>query len=93
MNTWKAGQRVVCNRPQNSLVGCFIRSAEGDSIVIFCPRHNTIICGQRKNLEKLGWRLEISRKITEYDLNRTENGEWEMGESGDREEGDEWVMG
>ncbi|MCL6434210.1 MAG: hypothetical protein K6T90_08315 [Leptolyngbyaceae cyanobacterium HOT.MB2.61] len=57
MKNWKVGQRVVCDRPSKQSVGCFVRAIDSDSVVIFCPEQNTVICGQRSNLEKLGWRV------------------------------------
>lgn len=56
--TWKVGQRVVCERPNHHLNDCVVRAIEGDSVIIFCRKINTVICGQQKNLEKLGWRVE-----------------------------------
>lgn len=56
MKSWKVGQRVVCDRQNRVLTECFVRSIDADSVVIFCPAHNTVICGQGRNLERLGWR-------------------------------------
>ncbi|MGA7937685.1 MAG: hypothetical protein WCA35_29315 [Kovacikia sp.] len=57
MKSWTVGQKVVCDRQDRQLSGCIVRSVNSDSIVIFCPKFNTVICGLRKNLEKLGWRI------------------------------------
>lgn len=55
--TWKVGQKVVCDRPSKQAADCYIRTiAPPESVTIFCPAANTIVCGQRENLERLGWR-------------------------------------
>jgi hypothetical protein len=58
MKNWKVGQRVKCDRPGKELPDCFVRSIDADSVVIFCPSKNTVICGRCSNLERLGWRLD-----------------------------------
>ncbi len=65
MTVWKVGQRVVCDRHNDSLTDCFIRSVDVGSIVIFCPSCNTVICGQRRNLEKLGWRVVEPKELVD----------------------------
>jgi 1,4-alpha-glucan branching enzyme len=56
MKSWKVGQQVVCDRQNKQLTECFVRSIDSESVVIFCPSHNTVICGQGSNLERLGWK-------------------------------------
>jgi hypothetical protein len=60
MKSWTVGQKVVCDRQTRQLSGCIVRSVNAGSVVIFCPTFNTVICGQRKNLERLGWRSDAS---------------------------------
>ena len=58
--TWKVGQKVVCDRHASHAGDCYIRSIDvHGSVTIFCPATNTIICGQRRNLEQLGWQIEV----------------------------------
>ena len=83
MKNWKVGQRVRCDRPGKQLPDCFVRSVDSDSVVIFCPSMNTVICGRRSNLERLGWKLDdYQTDLNELDpdfrvekvyLNRNEN--------------------
>lgn len=61
--SWQVGQKVVCDRPEQLLAGCFIQSEESDSVVITCPAVNLVISGKRKRLEELGWRLEDDYSI------------------------------
>jgi hypothetical protein len=58
---WKVGQEVVCDRPGQHPADCYIRAIDiHESAIIFCPATNTVVCGQRQNLERLGWRLRSS---------------------------------
>ncbi|MBW4470494.1 MAG: hypothetical protein KME45_08815 [Stenomitos rutilans HA7619-LM2] len=58
---WKIGQKVVCDQPRQNLADCHVRAIDmHESVIIFCPDTNTVICGQRQNLERLGWRLQSS---------------------------------
>ncbi|XGV95831.1 MAG: hypothetical protein ACAF41_24200 [Leptolyngbya sp. BL-A-14] len=58
---WKIGQRVVCDRLGHHLTDCQIRHIDiHESIIIFCPTTNTVVCGQRENLERFGWRVQSS---------------------------------
>jgi len=62
MKIWKVGQKVVCDRPNNQLTGCVVRSVDEEIIVIFCPGFNMVICGQFRSLKKLGWRTEEAQE-------------------------------
>ena len=56
---WKIGQKVVCDRLGYRLTDCQIRHIDiHESIVIFCSATNTVVCGQRDNLERFGWRVQ-----------------------------------
>jgi hypothetical protein len=52
---WKAGEQVICDRSDTTLSDCFIRSIDSDSVVIFCPSRNTVVCGRWQNLKQFGW--------------------------------------
>ncbi|WP_146141133.1 hypothetical protein [Stenomitos frigidus] len=56
---WKAGQKVVCDRLGQQATNCYVRKVDlYESVIIYCPSTNTVVCGQRQNLERLGWRTE-----------------------------------
>ena len=55
---WKVGQKLVCDRPEQYLTGCFVRAKEAGSVVVCCPAINLVVAGRQAQLEELGWRLE-----------------------------------
>jgi hypothetical protein len=58
--SWKVGQKVVCDRYLKQAADCYIRSIDlHQSVTIVCPATNTVVCGQRQNLERLGWRTVL----------------------------------
>ncbi|XHX79182.1 MAG: hypothetical protein RBJ76_04415 [Stenomitos frigidus ULC029] len=58
--TWKIGQKVACDRYKKQAADCYIHTIDlRESVTIFCPMTNTIVCGQRQNLERLGWRVVL----------------------------------
>lgn len=56
--SWRIGQKVVCDRPEQLLQGCMIQAIDSDSIVISCPAVNLVVCGKQQNLEQLGWKVD-----------------------------------
>lgn len=55
---WKVGQKLVCDRPEQYLTGCFVRAKEAGSVVVCCPAINLVVAGRQEQLEELGWRVE-----------------------------------
>lgn len=60
---WKVGQKVVCDRPEQLLTGCVIRSKQADKIIIVCPSIDLEFLGSQEKLEQLGWRLDENEKL------------------------------
>jgi hypothetical protein len=53
---WQVGQQVMCDRPEQSLTGCFVVATEPNSVKIVCPAVGIVVSGQQIRLEEMGWR-------------------------------------
>ena len=54
---WKIGQKVICDRADQSLSGTVIQIGHTDGVIISCPESGAIVCGLQKNLERFGWQI------------------------------------
>jgi hypothetical protein len=60
---WQVGQRMVCNRSEQLLTGCFIVATDKDSVTVSCPAIGLVVSGQQHALEEMGWSPEQQVKL------------------------------
>jgi hypothetical protein len=56
--SWKVGQKLMCDRPEQLLTGCVIVAQESGGLIISCPAVGIVVSGQQQQLEMLGWKLD-----------------------------------
>lgn len=54
---WKAGQRVVCDRPRQALVGCVVAAEHDGWVTIACASSRLLVSRYQTQFEQEGWRV------------------------------------
>lgn len=55
---WQIGQKVVCDRPEQLLTGCYVVTTDAETVKISCPAAGIVVSGDQRRLEEMGWRSE-----------------------------------
>jgi hypothetical protein len=73
---WEVGQKLVCDRPEQLLTGCFIADKTSEGLTVSCPAIGIVISQQQQQLERLGWKLDEQRElhnVTQLEVPRSLN--------------------